>query len=115
MGGQQDRAAAILDRACRTTYHEQGDQVLINTYQDVEPHLEYAAKLRRADRERGRFAKKGDFRHAMSVPFNVILVAGQALGIANADILSNKDCADRIWKELQSPKYAKFRTVDGKL
>lgn len=114
MSGQLDRAAAILDRACRTTYHEDGEKILVNTYQDVQPHLDYAARLRRENRERGRFAKKGDMRHGMSIPFNVIMMVGQQLGISGKDLLT-AEAGKRIWKELHGPDYKNFRTVDGKL
>lgn len=47
--------------------------VLVRSYQDVEPHLEYAAKMRRADAEdRGAFGKRKELHPTMSVPFNVI-------------------------------------------
>ena len=46
---------------------------MVSVYQDVGPHLEYAAKCRRAEREtRGEFGKRGDLHRTMSVPFNVI-------------------------------------------
>ena len=62
-----------LDKALRTTYHEQDDKVLIHTYQDVEPHLEYAKACRRVDAEdRGRFGKRGDLRRTMSIPMVII-------------------------------------------
>jgi len=55
------------------TYHEQDGKILIHTYQDVEPHLEYAKACRRVDAEdRGRFGKRGDLRRTMSIPFNII-------------------------------------------
>ena len=64
---------AILDQAHKVTAHENGDDLVLRTYQDVEPHMEYAAKLRRADaEERGRFGKRPDFHKTMSLPFNII-------------------------------------------
>ena len=54
-------------------YYEQDGKILIETYQDVEPHLEYAKACRRVDAEdRGRFGKRGDMRRTMSIPFNII-------------------------------------------
>lgn len=63
----------ILDEAHKVTAHEDGDNLVVNTYQDVEPHLEYAKNMRRRDaEERGAFGKRGDFHHTMSLPFNII-------------------------------------------
>jgi len=57
----------------RQRYYEQDGKILIETYQDVEPHLEYAKACRRVDAEdRGRFGKRGDLRRTMSIPFNII-------------------------------------------
>lgn len=73
MGGEKERAAKLLDSAYRTTYKEEGNKVLVNHYQDVEPHLEYAKNMRRADaEERGAFGKRGDMHQTMSLPFNII-------------------------------------------
>ena len=33
----------------KTRYHEQDGNFILQTYQDVEPHLEYAAKYRREE------------------------------------------------------------------
>lgn len=114
MGGSVDRAAAILDRAQRQTYHEDQDGTIrINTYQDVEPHLEYAAKCRRVDAEdRGAFGKRGELRRTMSIPFNVMLLVAQKLGIPGGQIF-DKECSKRIMKELKSPEFQGFRvTID---
>ena len=114
MGGQRDRAAQILDRAHRQTYHEQDGKVMVNTYQDVEPHLEYAAKLRRAEREhRGAFGKRNDMHHKMSVPFNVIAQAAQKLGIQPGATFQ-PDNMKQIMKELKRPEYKAFRTTNDK-
>lgn len=73
MGGPAERAAKILDSAVRTTYKEEDGKILINHYQDVEPHIEYAKKCRREDAERrGRFGKRGDLHRTMSLPMNII-------------------------------------------
>lgn len=115
MGGFTERAARILDRAHRQTYHEIGDgKVAVRTYQDVEPHMEYAAKCRRADAEaRGRFGKRPDIHHTMSVPFNVILAAAQKLGIPQGQIFQ-PDQQKRIMKELKRKEFAAFRTTNDK-
>ena len=106
--------AQIIDRAHRQTYHEQDGKICINTYQDVEPHLEYAAKLRRADaEERGRFGKRSDMHQTMAVPFNVIMMVAQKLGIAGHQLFE-KDSAARIWKELKSSEYKGFRVTTDK-
>ena len=75
MGGPADKAAQILDRAHRVTAHEMDNgSIAVHAYQDVEPHLEYAAKCRREDAERrGRFGKRGDMRRTMTIPFNVLM------------------------------------------
>jgi hypothetical protein len=107
----KEQAAKIVDKTHRQTYHEQDDKVLINTYQDVEPHLEYAAKLRRADaEERGAFGKRRDYHHTMSVPFNIMLTVAQKLGIPAGDIFDSAH-SKRIMRELKSPEYKHFRTT----
>jgi hypothetical protein len=79
MGGNADRAAQILDRAHRVTAHALDEGAIgINTYQDVEPAMEYAAKCRRADAEnRGAFGKRGDMRRTMAIPFNILMEVSQ--------------------------------------
>lgn len=97
------------------SYHEEDDKIFVKTYQDVEPHLEYAADCRRADREeRGRFGKKNDMHRTMSVPFNVILGVAQQLGIPQGSIFQS-DHMKRIVAELKRPEFKLFRVVDGKL
>ena len=114
MGGVTERAAAILDRAHRTTYHEQDGNIVINTYQDVEPHLEYAAKCRRAERDtRGHFGKRGDLHRTMSVPFNVIAAIAQCLGIPQGQALQSEH-SKRIMKELKRSEFAGFRVTNDK-
>ena len=105
---------ALQDRAHRVTAHEQDGQLIVNTYQDVEPHLEYAAKLRRAEWEsRGSFGKRGDFRQTMSLPFNIIQAAAQRLGIPAGQIFE-KDANRRIMRELKRPEFKYFRTTSDK-
>lgn len=103
---------AIADRAHRLTYKEEGSNILLNTYQDVEPHLEYAAKVRRADREHGS-SKRGEFRHTHSLPYNVILEIAQRLGIAFGRIFGKEEW-QRIQREYKSSDYKNFRTTDGR-
>jgi hypothetical protein len=114
MGGEIERAAQILDRAVRQTYKEEDGKALVNTYQDVEPHLEYAAKCRRADaEERGAFGRRGELRRTMSVPFNVLLGIAQKLGIPAGQIF-DKEHQKRLAKELKSSEYRHFRTTIDK-
>lgn len=109
------RAVAILDRAQRQTYHEDQDGTIkINTYQDVEPHLRYAADCRRVDAEdRGAFGKRGELRRTMSVPFNVMLMVAAKLGIPQGEIF-DKEHSARIMKELRGPEFKGFRTTIDK-
>lgn len=114
MGGTIERAAAILDKAYRTTYHEQDGQVIVNAYQDVEPHLEYAAKCRRAERDtRGHFGKRSDLHRTMSVPFNVLAAVAQRLGIPPGQALQS-EYSKRIMKELKRSEFAGFRVTNDK-
>jgi hypothetical protein len=60
MGGPVEKAARILDRAHRVTAHALDEGAIgVQTYQDVEPHLEYAAKC------------------TMAIPFNVLMEISQ--------------------------------------
>ncbi len=112
MGGEAERAAKILDSAHRTTYHEEDGKIGIKTYQDVEPHLEYAKKCRRADaEERGRFGKRGDMHRTMSLPFNII----QKICLEHRLDFYNKDDAKKILA-IAKRDYPAFRvTVDKKI
>jgi len=112
-----DRSAEqILDATVKQTAKEEDGNILVNTYQDVEPHLEYAAKCRRADaEERGTFGRRSEFRRTMSVPFNVMLAVAQRLGIPAGSIF-DKEYSQRILAELKSPEFAYFRTtIDKKI
>lgn len=115
MGGPTDRAARILDRAHRQTFHAHPDGTFtINTYQDVEPHLEHAARMRRADAEsRGRFGKRRFMSPRMCAPFNVIMGIAQRLGIEPKDVFKPEQ-NKRIWKELESSDYKKLRMTNAK-
>lgn len=93
------------------TYHEEDGKSIINSYQDVEPHLEYAAQCRREDAERrGAFGKRQEMRRTMSVPFNVIE------GICNKYNLNffEPDDAKVILKILKGPEYKGFHTTIDK-
>ncbi len=102
----------ILDSAHRVTATEDADgNTLVRTYQDVEPHLEYAAKLRRADaEERGAFGKRKELHRTMSVPFNVLAMVAARLGIRPGDVLQS-EYSRRIMQELKRPEFAAFRTT----
>lgn len=98
----------------RQFYHEEDDKIFIRTYQDVEPHLEYAAKCRRADaEERGTFGKRSDLHRTMSVPFNVMLIVAQKLGIPQGRIFESEHMK-RIVQELKRPEFSGFRTTIDK-
>lgn len=121
MGGQTDRAAQILARASRKpggvrqTYREADGKMVITTHQDVEPHLKYAADMRRAERESiGRFGKTRTFHQKMSIPNNIMLQIAAKLGIAPGKIFDS-EYQKRIGKELKSPEYAGFRTTERRI
>ncbi|MGC1477331.1 MAG: hypothetical protein WA804_15900 [Terriglobales bacterium] len=106
---------AILDEAVRTTYHEEDDQVVVNSYQDVEPHLELCAAARREDAEnRGAFGKRPEFHRIMAVPHNVIMEIAQRLGIPFGQIFDTEN-QRRIGRELKSQDYKRFRTTVDRL
>lgn len=100
-----------LEAAMPQTAKEEDGNLLINTYQDVEPHLEYAAQCRRVDaEERGSFGKRNELRRTMSVPFNVLLAVAQRLGITQGDIFQTEHNR-RIVAELKRPEFKLFRTT----
>ena len=102
---------ALLDQAHRVTAHEDGDSLVLNTYQDVEPHLRFAADCRRADAEdRGAFGKRPDLHRTMSVPFNIIQAAAQKLGIPLSEVFESEQ-SKRIYAELKRPEFKAFRTT----
>jgi hypothetical protein len=121
VGGTADRAAQILARSARKpggvrqTYREADGKMVVSTYQDVEPHLKYAADMRRAERESiGRFGRTGTFHQTMSPPNNVILKIAAKLGIPAGRIF-DREHMRRIGKELKSPEYAAFRTTERRI
>lgn len=102
--------AKVLDAALPQSYKEEDGNIYIQTYQDVEPAMEYAKACRREDAERrGRFGKHGDLHRTMSVPFNVILACAQRLGIPQGAVFDTEHMR-RIVAELKSPEFAAFRT-----
>lgn len=115
MDAEVERATKILEGALRTTAKEEDGNLLVHTYQDVEPHLEYAAKCRRVDAEdRGHFGKRGEFRRTMSIPMNIMMNIASKLGIPMGEIL-HKEHQQRITRELKSPEFKLFRTTTDKL
>jgi hypothetical protein len=108
MGGQVEKAARILDRAHRVTAHDLGNGATgVQTYQDVEPHLEYAAKCRRADAEnRGAFGKRGEMRRTMAIPFNVLMEISQK---HNLQFFEPEDAKKIL--AIAKRDYPKFKTV----
>lgn len=108
------RAERLLDTTHAQSYHEEDGKAIIRTYQDVEPHLEYAAACRREDRERrGEFGRRAELRRTMVVPFNIMLAVAQKLGIP-AGAIFDTEHAQRIMKELKGSDYKQFRTVTDK-
>jgi len=105
MGGQLDRAAKIL--GTRQTFHAEGKNFRIRTFQDVEPHLDHAAMMRREMAESGP-NRRSAFRPRMSVPFNVMAGVAQKLGIQPKDVFEPEQ-NKRIWRELNSSDYKNFR------
>ena len=98
-----------IDRALRTTYKEEDENILINSYQDVEPHIEYAKACRRVDAEdRGRFGKRGDLRRTMSIPMNVLMMVCQEHHLD----FWNKDDAKKILKIVRRDYPVFATTID---
>lgn len=85
--------------------------VSVQTYQDVEPHLEACAAERRVDaEERGAFGKRGEWRKTMSVPFNVINDICLKHGLNFYDT----EDAKKIARILKGVEYKNFRTTIDK-
>lgn len=104
-----DAKPAVGDQV--VTAHEQDGNTLLHYYQDVEPHIEYAAKCRREDAERrGAFGKRQEFRRTMAVPFNVILKICNETGL---NFFEPED-AKHILRILKNPDYRAFRTTTDK-
>lgn len=105
---------AIQDRAHHVTAKEEDGNLLVSTYQDVEPHLKYAADCRREEWERrGQFGKRGDFRRTMCLPFNIIQKAAERLGIPAGKIFETESNR-RIMRELKRPEFKLFRVTSDK-
>jgi hypothetical protein len=99
----------------KQTYHEQDDKVIVRSSQDIEPHMDYCANVRREERERiGRFGKTGDFHQKMSVPFNVISMVALRLGIPLGQVF-DPEHSKRIFAELRRPEFAVFRTTERRI
>lgn len=108
------RQRELLDRSLRQTAKEEDGNLLVQTYQDVAPHLEYAAKCRRADAEhRGAFGKRGELRRTMTLPMATILQVAQKLGIPAGQVFAAEN-SKRIMKELKSSEYKALRTTIDK-
>jgi hypothetical protein len=105
-------ASQIFDETLRTTYREEADDsVVIQSYQDAEPIMDFCANARRADREeRGAFGKRQEFRMTMSVPMNVI----QQICVEHKLDFFNPEHSKRIARILKGPDYAAFRTTIDK-
>jgi hypothetical protein len=111
VGGQVEKAARILDRAHRVTAHAlDAGAIGVNTYQDVEPHLEYAAKCRRADAEnRGAFGKRGEMRRTMAIPFNILM---EVSNTHHLNFFQPEDAKKIL--AIVKRDYPKFKTVADK-
>lgn len=97
-----------------TKAREEGNKVFIQTYQDVEPHLDLCARERRVDaEERGHFGKRAEFRRTMHIPNNIALMVCQRLGI-EPRLMYQREYSNRIFAELKKPEFAKFRTTNDK-
>jgi hypothetical protein len=108
------RAQRLLDQAHPQSYHEEDGKIIVRSYQDVEPHLDYAAACRREDAEsRGTFGKRGEFRRTMVIPFNIMLGIAQRLGIPQGSIFASEH-SKRILRELRGAEYKRFRTVSDR-
>lgn len=106
-----ERAQRLIDATVRLTAKEEDGSVLVNTYQDIGPHLEYAQRCRRADAEgRGTFGRRAEFRRTMVIPFNVMLGVAQKLGIPAGRIFET-EYQRRITRELKSAEYKYLRTT----
>lgn len=98
----------------KLTAKEEDGNLLVHYYQDVEPHMRYAADCRRADWEnRGQFGTRAEFRRTMTIPNNIMLEVAGKLGIPFGQIFE-KDQQARIVRELKSREYLAFRTVTDK-
>lgn len=108
--------AKTLDATLPQKYKEEDGNIYIQTYQDVEPAMDYAKACRREDAERrGSFGKRPDLHRTMSVPFNIILACAQRLGIPQGAVFETEHMR-RIVKELKTPEFAAFRTsIDRKI
>lgn len=98
-----------------TTAKEEGENLLIHTYQDVEPHLRLCERERRVDaEERGFFGKRAELRRTMCIPHNIMLKVCVDLGI-EPGVMFQPEYAKRIHAELKKPEYRAFRTTNDKL
>lgn len=96
------------------TAHEQGDSLVLNYTQDVEPILDIAARERRVDHEeRSDFGRRGEFRRTMTVPITIIMAVGKRLGIPAGELFDSAQ-SKRIMRELKGPEFKLFRTVNDR-
>lgn len=84
-----------------------GDTV-VRTYQNVEAHLKACADERRANREHTRYGRRGEFRKALSIPFNVLMEISSKYHLNFFDA----DDSKKILKIARSSEYKKLRTYD---
>lgn len=89
----------------RTTYHDDGDKMVIRYSEDVEPILKYAHEMRAAEIYHSRM---GEFAKVLRVPQSVMLDIRTRYGWD----YQNKEHWPMVKKILKGPEYAKFRTTN---
>ena len=92
----------------RVTYHEEGDQAIVQYSQDVETVIKLNHEQREAE---GSCSRIGEFHQTMRVPEVVMLDIKFKYGW---DVM-NPDHWPLIKKILKGPEYAKFRTTIRKI
>lgn len=91
-----------------TKYHHDGDRLIIERVQDVEPYLEYMAKLRQVS---DGVSKSGDIRYAGTIPDVIVEKYCKEKGVSFREFISNKEHHRRI---LSDPDFSKLRVWRGK-
>lgn len=96
------------------TAREEGNLLIVDCWQDVEPYLKDAAAARRQDAEnRTRFGKRPEFRRTMTLPFNVIEGVAIKLGIPLGNVFGREE-QRRIMRDLKSTEFKALRTTCDK-
>ncbi len=90
-------------------YHHDGDRLIIERVQDVEPYLEHLAKIRQVT---DGVSESGDFRYAGTIPDVIVEKYCNERGISYAEFVNNREHHRRI---LNDPNYSKLRVWKGRL